>query len=347
MAVIDIGSYSLKALRRGKTYEVVLPPDAVGGTFTIPLIDGEAFGTSLASLRSMSGVRSCHLLLPDQWARQLFVTVDDVPEGYTRDYLVWRAKEQIRDEVHSGCVVEVHARSVTKVTAPAGEDERIEKLSSLPQYKKAGKGPAQAAARYTVDLYVCLVKEELLESLNSLFGAAGIEILSVDLTSHALYNGISSSGKLVPDFSIINIGHDVTTVYFFNEFEPAYVRIIETAGRHFALEVAPAGTAPAESGAAISACGAFPASLDAAALEAFDAKRLPVTEKLMKELHLTFEFFESKYPHVKLACVFLAGGMARTPGIREFLAGFLDVPAEFAGAREGIEFTPLYGIGDK
>ncbi|HNY12239.1 MAG TPA: hypothetical protein PKK26_11665, partial [Candidatus Wallbacteria bacterium] len=224
MAVLDIGSYSIKAMRKNFTAEAVLPEDTVGGTFTIPFLDQEKFLLALAELQKSVRISPCHILLPDQWARQLFLTIGGVPEGYTKDYLVWRAKEQIRDEIHEGCKICVHVRSSREV---AGEKpaEPSKKHGVADKKTRAPKSRESIAANvsYILDVYVCLVKEDILQSVNEVFAAAGVEIASVDLTSHAIYNQIAQNADLKPNFAVINVGYEVSTVYFYSDYQPAYV----------------------------------------------------------------------------------------------------------------------------
>ena len=346
MAVLDIGSYSVKAMRKNSTAEVVLPEDTVGGTFTIPLLDAEKFSKALSDLQKTVRISPCHILLPDQWARQLFFTISGVPEGYTQDYLVWRAKEQIREEISEGCKICVHVRS-SREAAPEKPAEQSKKTPA-PDKKHGAKKTAEASAsnvNYVLDVYVCLIKEDILQSVNEIFAGADVDIASVDLTSHAIYNHVAQSADLKPDFAVINIGYEVTTVYFYSDFQPAYVRIIETAGKHFFdVNEEGEGAGAADQTSKLMARKIFPEKFDAASLEEFDRGRSAAMDKLLKELHLTFEFFASKFPGVKLSDVYLSGGFCKIPGIDKFLANFFDMRVALAADVEKIQFTPLAGI---
>jgi len=344
VAVLDIGSYSVKAMRKNSTAEVVLAEDTIGGTFTIPFLDTEKFSEALRGLQRSIRLSPCHVLLPDQWARQLFLTIEGVPEGYTKDYLIWRAKEQIRDEIHEGCKICVH---VTASRETAGEKTSETSKKAPPADKKTGRKNAPEAtasnATFVIDAYVCLVKEDILQSVNEVFASAGVDIASVDLTSHSVYNYIAQNADLKPDFVTINIGYEVTTVYFYAGYQPVYVRIIETAGKHFFAEMGENSDKTVLTGG-LMARKIFPAKLDARELDEFDAGRSAATDKLLKELHLTFEFFASKFPRVKLAEVYLSGGFCKVPGIDGFLANFFDMRVVLAADAGKIQFTPLAGI---
>ncbi len=331
-------------MRKNSTAEVVLAEDTVGGTFTIPLLDAEKFLTALRGIQKMIRLSPCHILLPDQWARQLFLTIGGVPEGYTKDYLIWRAKEQIRDEIHEGCKICVHvtASRETEGEKPAEPSKKAAPADKNSRRKKASE-PVAPDATYILDAYVCLIKEDILQSVNEVFAAAGVDIASVDLTSHAIYNHIAQNEDLKPDFVTINIGYEVTTVYFYAGYQPAYVRIIETAGKHFFSEIGENSDKAFLTGG-LMAKKIFPVKIDARELDEFDAGRSAATDKLLKELHLTFEFFASKFPRVKLAEVYLSGGFCKIPGVDRFLANFFDMRVVLAHDAGKIQFTPLAGI---
>lgn len=330
MAVIDLGSYSIKTLGgKNSAREFVTPDNTIGGTFTLPIADADRLSETLKAVRRETRISSAQVLIPDQWARQLFVTVKDVPPEYSSDYIVWRAKDQIRDEVHSGSKICSHVTRAEK-----GQD-----------------------GKYVVDAYLCLVKLDILNRVSDIFKSCDIDIRSIDTTSHAIYNYLSSTGKLEPDFAVLNVGYEVTTVYFYSGYEPVYVRIIETAGKDYVNEIAGRASSGGEGGDAPAASREqmteklvsekiFPGALDPSLLEEFEKNEHRTTDKFLKEIHLTFEFFYSKFPRAALSCAYLSGGICHLPGIEFFLANFLGVPAKLAIEEKMVHFTPLFGAGE-
>jgi Tfp pilus assembly PilM family ATPase len=361
LAVIDIGGYSLKVFNKNKTYDFVLPRNCVGGTFTLPFIDEAKLSYVLARVKKEARAAECDLIIPDQWARQLFVAItnDEAQEKINNDYIIWRSKDQIREEVYSGAKICAHVTG-----SQIGADKKQH-----------------------ISAYLCLVKYEILNKVTDVFAQNGVIINSIELSSHALYNYISASCAPCDNFAVINIGYEVCTIYFFINSQPVYVRIIETAGKHFEEElraaaslkasgaVSDAGGAAGENGAGglktaaglensstpasaafyaaeikekerygaeLAALKIFPSSADYDTLEAFEARKSPVRDNFLKEIHLTFEFFSSKFPAARISRVFLSGGMCKFGGLDFFMTNFLTIDTRYAAEIEKIQNLALY-----
>ncbi|HOT77389.1 MAG TPA: hypothetical protein PK467_16500, partial [Candidatus Wallbacteria bacterium] len=294
---------------------------------------------TLKRVKKEARISECDLVLPDQWARQLFVKiVNDEPQAdVNKDYVIWRSKDQIREEVYSGAKIDAHITSVE-----TGEDKKQH-----------------------ISAYLCLVKYEILNKITDIFAENGIIINSIELSSHAVYNYLSASGMLAAgDFALLNIGYEVCTVYFFKNYQPVYVRIIETAGRHFENEIkSPAARerksdeTPEDFEAGIKekekntmdliSMKPFPDKADISMLEAFESKKSPVRDNFLKEIHLTFEFFASKFPQIRISKAYLSGGMCKTGGLDFFLSNFLSLEAVYASDKDKIQFLPLYAMKER
>jgi len=315
---VDIGGYSLKYSKNGVFREYIFENDTIGGTFTIPQINESEFSKSIEKIRK-EGITKVNLLLPDQWARQIFVRVTGLPADYNKEYVIWRAKDQIREEIHAGCKIDIHICKIEK--------------------------DIESGLLYA-DCYICLVKDELLNKLTDLFEKSKLKIQSIDLTSHAIYNFISKSGILKENFGLINIGYEVSTFYFFVDSEPVYVRIIETAGKHFINEIIENGSetqlSKIEATKKLMEYKIFPDKIDFNSLSEFEAKKLKVTDKFLKELHLTYEFFISKYPHIKISEILLSGGFVKTANIKLFLENFFSANVSLLENAEKIQYSPLF-----
>ncbi len=338
MAVIDIGGYSVKALKKNKAYDFVLPVNCVGGTFTLPFADAKKLSHTLERVKKEARISECDLVLPDQWARQLFVKiVNDEPQAdVNKDYVIWRSKDQIREEVYAGAKIDAHITSIE-----TGDDKKQH-----------------------ISAYLCLVKYEILNKITDIFAENGIIINSIELSSHAVYNYLSSACMLVEDFALLNIGYEVCTVYFFKNYQPVYVRIIETAGRHFENELRPSAAKEINSAETPEAFDAgikqkekntmdlmsvklFPDKADVSILEAFESKKSPVMDNFLKEIHLTFEFFASKFPQIRISKAFLSGGLCKNGGLDFFLSNFLSLEAVYASDRDKIQYLPLYAMKER
>ncbi len=350
MAVIDIGGYSIKVLNKNKTFDFVLPENTVGGTFTLPFVDGPKLSHVLRRVKKETRVSECALVLPDQWARQLFVKItnDEPQENISRDYVIWRSKDQIREEVYSGAKIDAHVTAVE-----TGEDKKQH-----------------------ISAYLCLVKYEILNKITDLFAENGVIIKSIELSSHGVYNYLSAGGGLADNFAVVNIGYEVCTIYFFIGGQPVYVRIIETAGKHFENELkrasgkvsdaaAAGGTseASAASGTAagydasiaekekyareLAALKLFPENAGLESLEAFEKKCSAVRDNFLKEIHLTFEFFASKFPHARITSAVLTGGMCRFGGLDFFLSNFLSIEARYGASVDKIQNLALYAMKEQ
>ncbi len=340
MAVIDIGGYSLKALNKNKTFDFVLPCNCVCGTFSLPSIDEDAFSYVLKQLKKEARINDCDIILPDQWARQLFIkiTSDEPQQNPGADYVIWRAKEQIREEVYSGAKICAHITGIE-----TGEDKKQH-----------------------IDAYLCLVKYEILNRVIDLFSSCSINVRSIELSSHAIYNYLLLEPEIPLNFALINIGYEVCTIYFFVSGHPVYVRIIETAGKHFESELNPAAkfknsvlsgsetdaTAEIErykseikrkkdNSAALMALKIFPSGAKIEELEVYETRKSPMRDNFLKEIHLTFEFFASKFPGSKTERVYLSGGMCKFGGLDFFLSNFLSIETRYATQTADIQNLAL------
>ncbi len=327
LVAVDIGTHSIKLVaidpgpgRQGYVIKnlarVELPQGLVGGDFTGPVIsDLTLFKNILSSLVSnVRNTRQGYVIgLPDRWVKLHLATLElSDSERQSPGFLSWRLEKSL--PIPEGMKVIVDYQ----ILAPAKNGE-------------PGQFHVLAAA----------VKKELVEILSSLTTELRMEVMAFDTSSLGVFNLFEESfpDKTV-DQTIINlhIGHETTVVKVYQAGALMYERVIEVAGEEFAKIVSELDSVNLESAMRTKETEKF-----------FPVNRTDVSELLSKrhrierifgnwlrELNVTFRFFQDKFNYSRLPAVFITGGSGMFAGLDVFLSEYLETSCRLFNPLEEI-----------
>lgn len=354
LMAIDIGTHSLKLVavtadpavpcgyRCDEALFQPLPAGLVGGDCTHPTIrDPEGFATLVRRLlgRVKHPRDSLILGVPDRWAKLHLLSLKLKPtELESPGYLTWRLKKMLCPP-EMGAVVLDH-----QILATRPCDEGVE------CWLMAG-----------------ILQEEMLGRLSRLFADLHLQLMAVDTSTlgvASLWGELAATvgGTAGTESALFcHIGHETTVVKAYNEGILQYERVIEVAGAAFTELLAEAAGLTLEQ-----------AAVDKERRSFFPSDRLEVLQWLpdrvlfarifsnwLRELHVTFKFYQDKFKIQRLPPIWLTGGSSLQAGLPAFLADYFDTPCErFNGlaalqpqaAREteavalGAMFTPALGL---
>ncbi|RCK80539.1 MAG: Type IV pilus biogenesis protein PilM [Candidatus Ozemobacter sibiricus] len=324
---LDLGTRSIKAFSvnpgsGGEGYVVAdaihhpLPLGLVTGGFTNPVIRS---GADLAAeLRQVLGRLSSHkdgciLGLPDRWVKLHLVDLVLKPhELNSRDFLSWRLRRTLN--------------------LPEGLDVVIDhQILGIRQEEEGLACQILAAA----------VRRDLLVTLSSLLADLHVELMAIDTSTLGVYNLLEEQhpeNTLDRSLIMCHIGHETTVTKFFNSGRLIYERVIEVAGEEFTRLVAEVEhLEPAQAEAAKESRKFFPQTKAEVLEQVLHRETLrKVFGNWLRELNVTFRFYQDKFKVMRLPKIYLTGGSSLFPGLPEFLTDFFETPVE--------RFNPVAGI---
>ncbi len=317
LVALDIGTSSIKIAavdpgpaRQGYVVRnlamVELPQGLVGGDFTGPFIsDLTVFKNTLAGLvRGVKNTRQGFVVgLPDRWVKLHLETLE-LSENERRfpGFLSWRLEKSL----------------------PIPEGMKV-----FVDYQILGPAPTGTPGHYQV--LAAAVKAEIVEILSSLTTDLHIEVMAFDTSSLGVFNLFEESfPDRTVDQTVINlhIGHETTVFKAYSRGALMYERVIEVAGEEFAKIISELDSINLETAMNTKHSEKF-----------FPTGRADVSELLgrrqrierifgnwLRELNVTFRFFQDKFNVSRLPAVFLTGGSSMFAGLETFLTEYLETP---------------------
>lgn len=327
LVAIDIGTNSIKIIAidpgPGNQGYVIrnlalaeLPQGLVGGDFTSPFIsDLTVFKNILAGLvRSVKSIRQGFVIgLPDRWVK-LHLTALDLSEAERKSpgFLAWRLEKSL----------------------PIPEGMKV-----LVDYQVLG--PVANSPEGNFQVLAAAVKKELIEILSSLTTDLHMEVMAFDTSSLGVFNLFEDSfpDKTI-DQTVINlhIGHETTVIKAYNRGVLMYERVIEVAGEEFAKIISELDSINLESAMKSKESEKFfPVGREDVSILLGKRHRIErVFGNWLRELNVTFRFFQDKFNVTKLPTIFLTGGSTMFEGLAVFLTEYLEAPC--------VVFNPLQEI---
>ncbi len=329
LVAIDIGTSSIKLAavdpgpgRQGYVIRNLamaeLPQGLVGGDFTSPFIsDLTVFKNILGGLvKNVRNTRQGFVIgLPDRWVKLHLASIElSEHERRSPGFLSWRLEKSL--------------------PIPEG-------MKTLVDYQILG--PAANGTPGHFQVLAAAVKKELIEILSSLTTDLHLEVMAFDTSSLGVFNLFEESfpDKTV-DQTVINlhIGHETTVVKAYNRGSLMYERVIEVGGEEFAKTISELDSINLESAMKSKETEMF-----------FPVNRSDVGQLLnkrhrierifgnwLRELNVTFRFFQDKFNVSRLPAIFMTGGSSMFSGLETFLTEYLETPCN---AFNPLEEIPL------
>jgi type IV pilus assembly protein PilM len=173
------------------------------------------------------------------------------------------------------------------------------------------------------------VKKDIIEILSGLTTELGMEVMAFDTSTLGVFNLFEN---LRPDSCVdqtvihCHIGHETTVIKAYGSGSLIYERVIEVGGEEFTHSISMLDQLDFESATSVKEKEKF-----------FPSQRKDIPEMLAKrdrieaifgnwlrELNVTFRFFQEKFKTNKLPSIMITGGGAKFSGLAEFLSEYLD-----------------------
>ncbi|NLI75065.1 MAG: pilus assembly protein PilM [Candidatus Riflebacteria bacterium] len=347
---IDIGTHALKAMSvapgpGGQGFSVTdaihlpLPTGLITGGFTNPVITSLPEFTAQVK-RLLGQVRShkegCFLGLPDRWVKLHLVDLVLKPhELASPEYLSWRLRKTLN--------------------LPDGLDVIIDHQILSSTVTEDG---------LACQLMAAAVRRDLLVTLSTMLADLNVELMAVDTSSLGVYNlmeDLHPENSLDRNLIMCHIGHETTVVRFFHSGTITYERIIEVAGEEFSRlfgEVEHLDFPQAQIFKAKRTF--FPQTAEEILAQVGNRELIRrVFGNWLRELNVTFRFYQDKFKVMRLPRIYLTGGSALLAGLPEFLSDFFETtcerfnpvasipspqPIDPAVTAQGVLFAPALGL---
>ncbi len=315
LIAIDIGTDSIKMVsmdygpgkqgyRVGNFQLEDIPEGLIGGGFTNPIIsDLNSFKNSIQKmLKKLKSRKEGFIIgLPDRWVKMHLFEMDlNENEKQSPEYLSWRLEKNL----------------------PIPEN-----MSVIVDFQILGKINDTPDSKYRV--LAAAVKKDIVEILSSLTTELGMEVMAFDTSTLGVYNLFETlRPESCIDKTIIHchVGHETTVVKAYGSGSLIYERVIEVGGEEFTHTLSTLDQLDFETATKIKEEEKF-----------FPTERKDIPEMLAKreriesifgnwlrELNVTFRFFQEKFKTSKLPSIMITGGGAKFGGIAEFLSEYLD-----------------------
>lgn len=329
---LDIGNYSVKALKFGRTKaglevedlaEMEIPLE-IRQEGRAPEVMAEVINTCLAEGNIVSKDAVIMVSGPQVFIRR--VTLPPIPQEELEAALPFEAAKYVPFPIEQA--------ALDYVIMGEKEEEGVKKL----------------------DILLVATPREAVEQELSIARAAGLRPVALSVAPMALWNAfqlseIEAEEKMV---ALLDIGYKRTTISFFNKGVLEFTRTINLGGNDITESLRIVSLIETEDGKrtltyeeaeAIKLEHGFPPSTEAGtteegiALTQISMLMRPTLEKLLSEIRMSFDFYVTEFQVLKVDRAIISGGGAALKGLKDFLSGELGMEVELANPFQGVDFT--------
>ncbi|HNV69703.1 MAG TPA: pilus assembly protein PilM [Candidatus Ozemobacteraceae bacterium] len=334
-AALDLGTYSAKLLALqsadGYTYEIsdlhesVLPTGMISGGFTNSMIsDQDKFEITLSQLLGKLSRRKAGLIvgLPDRWVKLHLVALQvRAEELESRDYLNWRLQKAI-----------------------GSADKSAELMTDCQVLSTREEGNLLA-----VKCLVGQVRKEPVEALSQILMRLKIPVVAFDTSTLGVFNLLEETHPdltIDRDLIMCHIGHETTVVKAFEQGILRYERVIEVGGEAFTSLLAEAENLSLELAGAEKLKRAFFPMTREEMVRQIAQRHLfeKVFGNWLRELTVTFRFYQDKFKVLKIPHLYLSGGSSLFEGLPEFLSEFFETTCRRFNPLKELSSSPQPGV---
>ncbi len=322
---VDLGTFSVKFFSvnpNAEGYSVsdmfweVLPPGLVSGGFTNPSIKPVSKLTELLhrQLDRLKSHKSGFIVgLPDRWVKLHLVEIKLKPhEAESPDYLSWRLRKLL--------------------PLPTGVDLIVDhQILSM----------SQAEDGLECKILAGVVRRDIIDTISLVFSELRAEVMAFDTSSLGVYNLMEDAhpeNSLGLQMIMCHIGHETTVVKIYQSGLLIYERVIEVGGEEFGKLFSECEGIPPDQAQIFKTKRKFFPTTKAEFLSAIPQKNLleKVFGNWLRELNVTFRFYQDKFKVIRLPRIYLTGGSSLFEGLPEFLSEYFETVCE--------RFNPLVDI---
>ncbi|MGM0598275.1 MAG: pilus assembly protein PilM [Candidatus Rifleibacteriota bacterium] len=302
LAVIDPGP-SKQGYRVKQLLKKDIPEGLVGGDFTHPHVsDVEALKKIIAGLtkKIKNSKQGLVIGLPDRWVKLHLLNMKlSETEKKSPEFLSWRIEKNLPVPENMEVVVDF------QILGPDMDSEEPD----------------------TYRIMAAAVKKDIIDVLSSLTTKLELEVMAFDTSSLGVFNLFEEAfpDKCV-DQTVINlhIGHETTVVKAYSKGTLIYERVIESAGDEFTQTIAMLDSLNHENAAKRKEKEKFFPSTRSEVVELIGKRERidKIFGNWLREINVTFRFFQEKYGLSHLPSIFITGGGAQISGLDAFLSEF-------------------------
>lgn len=327
LVAVDIGTSSLKLVsvehgpsKQGYLIKNVeqkeLPQGLVGGDFTSPFIsDIPAFKNILHELiRKVKNRRQGFVIgLPDRWVKLHLQNLElSESELKSPGFIAWRLEKNF--------------------PVPEG-------MKTIVDFQLLGSAPGELAGNYQV--LSAAVNKDIVEILSGITTDLQMEVMAFDTSSLGVFNLFEETfPEKTIDQTVINLhaGHETTVIKAYCRGMLIYERVIEVAGEEFAKIISDIDSINLENAMKNKETEKFfPVARGDISLL---TKKRPRIERIfgnwLRELNVTFRFFQEKFKVAKLPPIFMTGGSCMFEGLPGFLSEYFETSCQIFNPLEEI-----------
>jgi len=347
LVALDIGTGSLKLVsvddgpgRQGYVIRHLacseLPHGLVGGDFTNPFIsDMPLFKGILADmLKKLKSHKQGFIVgLPDRWVKIHLQTLElNESELRSHGFLTWRLEK----------------------TFPAPEG-----MKTIIDYQILAAGNDESPANCKI--LTAAVKKDIIEILSGITTDLQIEVMAFDTSSLGVYNlyeEVFPERTLDQNVIHLHAGHETTIVKAYSRNTLIYERVIEVAGEEFAKIISEIDSVNLDNAMKTKETELFfPVTReDIGQLVKKRARIEKVFGNWLRELNVTFRFFQDKFNVARMPAIFMTGGSSMFAGLPGFLSEYFETECRVFNPLEEMPLTqkiedrklmsgPLYAAG--
>lgn len=323
---IDIGTWAIRIgrLTEGREgpvfdmfHEIPYRTDApapLKGVFAQYEVSRESLQEYTGQILRQAGLGSIEaaVTIPDQFCSVKYL---ELPRAYlsddqSRDYLIWRIREQLPSTLASECVMDFQLL-----------------------------GPMERDGENFSRIMVVLIKEPLVNELALAMSQAGIVAPWFSINSIDCHNLIDRTAMGAGDQEelqgvepacqcLLHTGHFGCHLIFHSRGTPVYSRLFDRAGYHFSQNLAALRDVSFEDAERIKERECLiPSELSAYGDSQLDFSGFQhLFAEYLREIDMTFRSFRGKFPDRDLSSIILCGGSSALGGLAEFLERMLKLP---------------------
>ncbi|MDD4956686.1 MAG: type IV pilus assembly protein PilM [Candidatus Omnitrophica bacterium] len=177
-------------------------------------------------------------------------------------------------------------------------------------------------------------KKEAVDPLIRIFDRMGINVGLIDINALAVFNAYLSTGGLSEDEGTVflDLGHSQTDILISTGDQPCFTRQVQIGGGDMTLAISRDLSVP------LAKAEEIKMGLDQSNKEGAQRIMLQILDDLVKEIQLSFGYFENRY-NKGISRVFCSGGLVYREGLLEYLGSRLGVPVETWDPVKGLKLA--------
>ncbi|PKL44128.1 MAG: hypothetical protein CVV42_19515 [Candidatus Riflebacteria bacterium HGW-Riflebacteria-2] len=315
LIAIDIGTSFIKLVSidhgPGKQGYIVknlamheLPAGLIGGDFTNPFIsDMPVFREILAGMiRKVKHSRQGYVIgLPDRWVK-LHLNHMQLTENERKspEFLSWRLEKNL--PIPEGMRVMVDFQILCNVVGEAPD---------------------------TYQVLAAAVKSDIIDILSRITTDLEMEVMAFDTSSLGIFNLFEEvyPEKIAEQIVVnLHVGHETTVIKAYSNGTLLYERVIEVAGEEFAKIISEIDAVNLENAMRAKETEKFfPVTREDIQMLVGRRQRIDrIFGNWLRELNVTFRFFQEKFKVSRLPTIFMTGGSTLFSGLDNFLSEYFE-----------------------